>query len=188
MRGVFYGIEQRSPGRTDPMDPINRRRALAALAAAAAVAAVAGCDYVAQKKLIAGQHNEQDVRTLMGVPTLVWDLPGGGKEWDYVRAPRGIETLRVSIGPDGRYLGMTQLLTDANFRKAQPGMTGEQLTRLFSRPSEVHRFERRSEVVWTWRYLGDDGIKSNVHAHLDEATGRTRSYSRTDDPLERPGA
>jgi len=165
------------------MDLITRRRLLAALGAAA----FAGCDYVAQKKLIAGQHSEQDVRALMGVPTLVWDVAGGGKEWDYVRAPQGIETLRVSLGPDGRYLGMTQLLTDANFRQAQPGMTGEQLTRLFSRPTETHRFERRSEVVWTWRYRGEDGIKTNFHAHLDEATGRARGYSRTDDPQERPG-
>jgi len=170
------------------MDPIeSRRRALAVLLAGLALGA-AGCDYVAQRKLIAGQHTEHDVRQLMGVPTLVWDLPGGAKEWDYVRAPQGTETLRVSIGPDGRYQGMTQLLTDANFRNARPGMTGDELTRLFSRPNEVHRFERRSEVVWSWRYVGDDGVKTQFHAHLDAATGRARHYSRTDDPQERPGA
>jgi hypothetical protein len=160
-----------------------RRAALAALLAVT----LAGCDYIAQKKLVVGQHTEQDVRQLMGVPDLVWDRPGGGKEWDYVRGSVGVETLRVAFGPDGRYAGMTQLLTEANFRNARPGMTGEELTRLFSKPTEVQRFPRKREVVWSWRYAGDGEFKYHFNAHIDEATGRTTGYSRTDDPRG-PGA
>jgi hypothetical protein len=64
-----------------------RRTVLAAIALASA-AAIAGCDCVAQKKLISGQHSEHDVRALMGVPTMVWDRADGVKKWDYVRAAR----------------------------------------------------------------------------------------------------
>lgn len=167
------------------MTPFPRR---SLLAATAALALLSACDYVAQKKLIPGQHSEHDVRQLMGVPTMVWDTSGGGKEWDYVRAPQGIETLRVKIGPDGRYQGMTQLLTEANFRNAQPGMTSEELTRLFSKPSGQERYALKNELVLFWRYQGEDGVKYNFNAHLDAATGRARSYSRTDDAQQRPGA
>lgn len=167
------------------MTPVPRRRLILL---GASLALLSGCDYVAQRKLVPGQHSEHDVRQLMSVPTLVWDTPDGGREWDYVRAPQGIETLRVRIGPDGRYQGMSQLLTEANFRKAQAGMTGDELTRLFSRPSGTQRLARRNEVVWFWRYQGEDGVKYNFNAHIDEATGRAKGFSRTDDALERPGA
>lgn len=162
-----------------------RRRAVLA---AAALALFGGCDYVAQQKLISGQHSEHDVRALMGVPTLVWDRPDGSKEWDYVRAPQGIETLRVEIGPDGRYRGMTQLLTEENFRRARPGMSGDELTRMFSRPTQVERFPRKPEEVWSWRYEGDGRVKYRFNAHIDPSTGRATGFSRTDDPQERPGA
>lgn len=167
--------------------PVPNRRTVLASIAALAAASLAGCDYVAQKKLIEGQHSEHDVRTLMGVPTLVWDRPDGSREWDYVRAPQGVETLRVTIGSDGRYRGMTQLLTAANFAKAKPGMTGEELTRLYSRPTEVERFPLKPELVWSWRYQ-EDGFKWRFNAHFDPTTGRTTRYSRTEDPQQVPGA
>jgi outer membrane protein assembly factor BamE (lipoprotein component of BamABCDE complex) len=161
-----------------------RRLALGALAAVL----LAGCDYVAQQKLIAGQHTEHDVRRLMGVPTLVWDRPDGSRQWDYVRAPQGIETLRVTLDRDGRYQGMVNLLTESNFANARPGMTGDELTRLLSRPTEVERFPRRpQEEVWSWRYQVD-GRKQRFNAHLDTGTGRAVRFSTTDDPQQVPGA
>lgn len=164
----------------------SRRAAIAALAVLSA-AALAGCDYVAQKKLVAGQHTEHDVRALMGVPTLIWDRPGGGKDWDYVRAPQGIETIRVTIGPDGRYQGMVNLLTEANFANARPGMSGEELTRLLSRPTDVEKYPLKPEVVWSWRYE-QDGRRQRFNAHFDPATGRATRFSTTDDPQQVPGA
>jgi outer membrane protein assembly factor BamE (lipoprotein component of BamABCDE complex) len=167
--------------------PVPSRRAALAAFAALGAAALAGCDYVAQQKLVPGQHTEHDVRTLMGVPTLVWDRPGGGKQWDYVRAPQGVETIRVEIGPDGRYQGMANLLTEANFAKARPGMTGEELTRLLSKPTDVEKYPLKPEVVWSWRYQLD-GRKQRFNVHFDPATGRAARFSTTDDPQQVPGA
>jgi outer membrane protein assembly factor BamE (lipoprotein component of BamABCDE complex) len=167
--------------------PVPSRRAAIAALAALAAAVLAGCDYVAQKKLIAGQHTEHDVRALMGVPTLVWDRPDGGKEWDYVRAPQGIETIRVVIGPDGRYQSMANLLVEANFAKARPGMTGEELTRLLSRPTDVEKYPLKPEVVWSWRYQ-QDGRKQRFNVHFDPASGRAARFTTTDDAQQVPGA
>ncbi|RPH42541.1 MAG: hypothetical protein EHM87_16470 [Burkholderiales bacterium] len=166
-------------------DPI-RRTVLASMALAMA-GTLAGCDYVAQKKLIAGQHSEHDVRALMGVPTMVWDRADGAREWDYVRAPQGTETIRVTIGADGRYQGMENILTQANFAKARPGMTGEELTRLLSKPTQVEQFPLKPEVVWSWRWQ-DGGTKRRFNAHFDPATGRAARFTMTEDPQEVPGA
>ena len=166
-------------------DPV-RRTALTALAALAAALA-AGCDYVAQKKLVAGQHSEHDVRALMGVPTLVWDRPDGSKEWDYVRAPQGTETIRVRIGADGKYLGMANILVPDTFAQARPGMTGDELTRLLSKPTEVERYPLKPEEVWSWRWQ-DGTRKRRFNAHLDPVTGRAMRFTTTDDPQEHPGA
>jgi hypothetical protein len=167
--------------------PVSSRRAAIAALAALAAAVLAGCDYVAQKNLIAGQHTEHDVRALMGVPTLVWDRPDGGKEWDFVRAPQGIETIRVVIGPDGRYRSMANLLVESNFAKARPGMTGEELTRLLSRPTDVEKYPLKPEVVWSWRYQ-QDGRKQRFNVHFDPASGRAARFTTTDDPQQVPGA
>jgi hypothetical protein len=164
-----------------------RRRAGAALLLLGA-AGVGGCDYIAQRDLVAGRHTEADVRRLMGVPTLIWELADGSKEWDFVRGPQGIETLRVVIGPDGRYQGMTQLLTEQRFRQATPGMTRAELERMFSKPSEVAHLDPADEEVLSWRYEGDGGFRYLFNAHLDRATGRARRYSRMDDPATSPGA
>ncbi|MFM1989372.1 MAG: hypothetical protein RJA99_2329 [Pseudomonadota bacterium] len=163
-----------------------RRTALGALAALAAALA-AGCDYIAQKKLIPGQHSEHDVRSLMGVPTLVWDRPDGSKEWDYVRAPQGTETIRVRIAPDGRYQGMANILVPDTFAQARPGMTGDELTRLLSKPTDVERYPLKPEEVWSWRWQ-DGTRKMRFNAHMDPATGRATRFTTTDDPQQVPGA
>ncbi|HYF60405.1 MAG TPA: outer membrane protein assembly factor BamE [Burkholderiaceae bacterium] len=166
----------------------NRRSAIGlALAGLAAVlVGLAGCD--GERKLVAGQHTEHDVRQVMGVPTTIWDLPDGGREWDYVRAPHGWETVRVRIGADGRYQGMRNLLTDENFANAKPGMSLDELTRLFGKPTDSASYHLKpDEVVWSWRYRGLDGIKYRFNAYLDQASGRAKHFNRTDDPQERAG-
>lgn len=171
-----------------PCTPVPPRRAtLGALGALSALAVLGGCDYVAQKKLVAGQHTEHDVRALMGVATLVWDRPDGSKEWDYVRAPQGVETIRVRIDAQGRYQGMANILTEENFAKARPGMDGNELTRLLSKPTDIEKYPLKPEVVWSWRYL-DGQMKARFNAHFDPATGRVARFSKTEDPQERPGA
>ncbi|MCX7201923.1 MAG: hypothetical protein NTV17_06465 [Burkholderiales bacterium] len=164
-------------------------RATLALAGSAGLMALSACDQLAQSKLVAGQHTEQDVRSIMGAPTLVWEVQGGARQLDYVRGPQGFETWRVDISADGRYQGMKQLLTVANFKSlAQVGMTEAQLVRLFSRPAERQPYALKKEVWLIWRFEESGSVRRNFNAHFQDGIDRAVEFSFTDDKTMYPGA
>jgi hypothetical protein len=82
---------------------------------------------------------------------------------------------------------MENILTQAQFAKARPGMSGEALTRLLSRPTQVEQYPLKPEVVWSWRWQ-DGNSKRRFNAHFDPATGRATRFTFTEDPQEQPGA
>ena len=161
-------------------------RAAARLAATASVAAVAamfvaGCDYFAEKKLVVGQHTEQDVRQLMGVPDLVWEEENGAKKLEYPRGPMGTQTYFVHIGPDGRYLGMERALVESNFAKVKVGMSKDDVRRILGRQTETTSYTLSSEEVWSWRYEGDAQATMFFNAHFDQSSGRVKRITRIED-------
>ena len=157
------------------------RRQVMRMGLAALLGLVVGCDYVARKELAAGVSTRADVERLMGRPKMVWEEDGGRVFLEYPRAPAGHETLLVEIGPDGKYVGMRNLLTEDNFARVRAGMSRDEVRRLLGAPTEQLTFERRQEVVWSWRFMADQNrsMLFNVHFDLD---GRVRGTSRAPDP------
>jgi hypothetical protein len=157
-------------------------RLLATASVAAAVTvSVAGCDYFAEKKLVVGQHTEQDVRQLMGVPDLVWEEENGAKKLEYPRGPMGTQTYFVHIGPDGRYLGMERALVDSNFAKVKVGMSQDDVRRILGRQTETTPYALSGEEVWSWRYEGDAQATMFFNVHFDQATRRVKRITRIED-------
>jgi hypothetical protein len=157
-----------------------RRMAVAAAAAVLAVS-VAGCDYFAEKKLVVGQHTEEDVRKLMGKPDIVWEEENGARKLEYPRGPMGTQTYFVHIGPDGRYLGMERALVPANFAKVQVGMSQDDVRRILGRETERTPYELSKEEVWSWRYEGDAQATMFFNAHFDQASRRVKRITRIED-------
>lgn len=150
---------------------------------------LAACDQLAQNKLVAGQNTEQDVRQLMGAPTLVWEVQGGARQLDYVRGPQGFETWRVDISADGRYQGMKQLLTAPNFKSlARVGMSEAELVRVFSRPAERQPYALKNEVWLIWRFEEPGNVRRNFNAHFKDGIDQAVEFSFTDDKTMYPGA
>jgi hypothetical protein len=175
------------PDRVFPRRSLLRWAGLALTPFAGAM--LSACDNLAKSSLVAGQHTEQDVRKLMGTPTLVWDLQGGARQFDYVRGPQGFETWRVDISADGRYQGMKQLLTEAHFKQlARVGMTEAELVRVFSRPAERQPYALRNEVWLIWRYELPGSVRANFNAHFKVGIDRAVDFSFTDDKSMYPGA
>ena len=142
---------------------------------------LSGCDYFAEKKLVVGQHTEQDVRTLMGKPDMIWEEESGSRKLEYPRGPMGTQTYFVHIGPDGKYLGMERVLVEANFAKIKVGMSQDDARRILGKQTEVTPYALANEEVWSWRYEGDAQATMFFNAHFDPATGRIRRISRNED-------
>ncbi len=144
------------------------------------LAALFGCDHVAQTELKAGESTADDVRRLMGKPDMVWAENDGREFFDYPRAPAGVVTYRVEIGPDGKYRGMRNLLVDERFRQVNAGMTRDDIYQLLGRPTEKARFPLKNEEVWSWRHQADGQTSAFFNVHLDPE-GRVTGTSRSPD-------
>jgi len=160
----------------------SRRRAAGMLAGGClALFLIGGCDYFAEKKLVVGQHTEQDVRQLMGKPDMIWEEENGSRKLEYPRGPMGTQTYFVFIGPDGRYLGMGRVLVEANFNKIQVGMSTDDARRILGKQTEVTPYALAREEVWSWRYEGEAQKTMFFNAHFDQSTKRIKRITRIED-------
>lgn len=141
----------------------------------------AACDFIAQKDLTPGQSTEADVRRWMGQPEMIWEESDGSRTLEYPRGPMGKETYFVTVGADGRYRRIEQVLTEENFRKVQPGMTRDQVRQILGKPGEISRFKRQNEEVWGWRYLEATQRTMFFYAHFDQDTGLLKRTDQMQD-------
>ncbi|MDO4637147.1 MAG: outer membrane protein assembly factor BamE [Lautropia sp.] len=169
------GTEQRTPGRRGGVRGWGWALLLALMPLGA-------CDFVAQQKLAPGESTEADVRRWMGQPEMTWEESDGSRTLEYPRGPRGKETYFVTIGADGRYRSIRQVLTEENFQRLAPGMSRDAVRQVLGKPGEIERFSRQHEEVWSWRYLGTDTRTMFFNAYFDQDTGRLK---RTDSLQDR---
>ena len=142
---------------------------------------LAACDFIAEKKLKVGESTAEDVRKFMGKPEMIWEEKDGSQTLEYVRSPEGHQTYMVSIGADGKYKGMKNILVNDEFQKIKPGMTRDDVRRVLGKPTEVVTFKLKSEEVWSWRHIseGNRSEMFNVHFDLD---GKAKTTSKSMDP------
>lgn len=164
----------RWPGRSGGRLPV------AAMLVAAGLA-LGACDYVAEKKLVPGMHTEADVRTLMGVPDMIWEEENGAKKFEYPRGPVGKQTYFVYIAPDGKYKSMEKALNEENFAKLKPGMSRDDARRILGKQTEVTPYPLKNEEVWSWRYEEEGNRTMFFNAHFDPARGRIVRTTRNED-------
>jgi outer membrane protein assembly factor BamE (lipoprotein component of BamABCDE complex) len=156
-----------------------RRNTLTLLAGLAAF--MGGCDLIAQKELKVGESTVDDVKTLMGKPDMIWEEKDGSQVLEFSRAPAGHETYHVRISPDGKYLGMKNILTRENFARVVAGMTQDQVRQVLGRATETVEFKLKQQTVWSYRHMADPGRKQMFNVHFD-TEGKVVSTSTTDDP------
>ncbi|MCP5265015.1 MAG: outer membrane protein assembly factor BamE [Burkholderiaceae bacterium] len=156
------------------------KRVVGILACVAAFSGVVGCDWIAQRELRVGESTETEVRKMMGQPNQVWEEADGRRVLEFARGPAGQETYMVTIGADGRYTGMVNVLVDAYFDRVGAGMTRQALLRLLGKPTERVRLEAKNVDVWSWRHRSSDGRDEMFHVYFD-AQGRVARTARGPD-------
>lgn len=140
-----------------------------------------GCDYIAEKTLKPGVSTEKEVRELMGRPGIVWAEEDGTRILEYSRAPAGHETYMVTIGPDGLFRSMENVLTKARFEQIKPGMNRDQVRRMLGKASEIEFFTLSKEEVWSYKHIGEMSDSDMFNVHFD-MSGIVRKLSTTRDP------
>ena len=84
------------------------------------LALAAGCAGYSGAGLVPGQSLIEDVRAVMGEPTMVRNLPDGDQVLWYSKLPYGRESYAARIAPDGTLVSLEQRLTPENIAKLRP--------------------------------------------------------------------
>jgi outer membrane protein assembly factor BamE (lipoprotein component of BamABCDE complex) len=137
-------------------------------------------DALLLKGLTPGVSTLDDVRRQMGKPETERVFDDGSRRLEYPRGPQGLNTYMVDIGPNGRLVAITQVLTAENFAKIRIGMSEDEVRQLLGKPGQVAAFPLKKETVWSWKWL-EGGVTPeaffNVHFGPD---GRVVTTSRSD--------
>jgi hypothetical protein len=124
---------------------------MAAVAASAALLALSGCVGYSPNGLTPGV-GETAVRAQMGEPTDRHALPEGRTRLEFARGPAGRHTYMLDFDAAGRLQAWSQVLTEANFARVQPGWTAEQLRSELGRPTQEQVFPLGQVRVWSYRF------------------------------------
>ena len=137
-------------------------------------------DALLLKGLTPGVSTLDQVREQMGKPETERVFDDGSRRLEYPRGPQGLKTWMVDIGPNGRLVAITQVLTAENFAKIRIGMSEDEVRRLLGKPGQVAGYRLKKETVWSWKWL-EGGVTPeayfNVHFGPD---GRVTTTSRSD--------
>ncbi len=139
------------------------------------------CDYVAEKEMKVGEATQEEVMTRMGQPTHIWPEPDGGKTLEMSRQPEGTQTYQVKISPDGKYLGMRNVLVDSMFEQVKPGMTPEQVRRLIGPPALKQEFKLKKETAQSYRFAPSPGRTEMFDVYYD-LEGKVIRTGKSPDP------
>ncbi|MCB1933025.1 outer membrane protein assembly factor BamE [Accumulibacter sp.] len=135
----------------------------------------AACDADRLSKLKPGSSSGDEVRKLMGQPTLEWVDADGTRVWEYPRTPEGIVNYMLVIGPDNVLREVRQVLTEENFARVRPGMSSDEVRYMLGRPAHEVYFSLKQEKVWDWKTKVEPGMTwyFNVHFNNDGVVTRT---------------
>lgn len=127
-------------------------RVLALATAAFSLFALLGCDPQRIRELQPGVATEADVRDRFGAPDNIWDEADGARTFEYNRQPAGQVNYMITLGADGRLVGVRQVLTAENFAHIKPGMDMAQVRRSLGKPAKVTTYRLSGETHHDWRF------------------------------------
>jgi outer membrane protein assembly factor BamE (lipoprotein component of BamABCDE complex) len=137
-------------------------------------------DVLLLKNLTPGVTTEAQIRDQMGKPETERSFTDGSKRFEYPRGPEGLNTYFVDIGPDGRLVSVTQVLTAANFARVRIGMSEDEVRRLLGKPGQIAVYPLKPETVWSWKWR-EGGVTQEAYfnVHFD-ANHSVYTMSRSD--------
>jgi outer membrane protein assembly factor BamE (lipoprotein component of BamABCDE complex) len=155
------------------------KRILAGLLSGLMTVSLPACDGINLNKLKPGVSTLDDVRAIMGPPTMEWTDADGTQTWEYARTPNGIVNYMIDFDRGKILLEVRQVLSEANFARVSPGMTREEVRRLLGRPAHEEYFALKKEFVWDWKTRTEGGYHYFFDVYFDESGHVTRTGQHT---------
>ena len=137
-----------------------------------AMLVLAGCDRVASGELQPGQSTVADMKQKMGEPANVYK-EGDKEVWEYPLGPEGVRTYMMTVNAQGTLERIDQVLTEANFKRIQPGMTITEVRRILGRNSKEQRFGATPNEL-THKYKFNNGSEDQYFDVTYNADGRVK--------------
>ncbi|MBL8309834.1 MAG: hypothetical protein JNL19_05375 [Burkholderiales bacterium] len=151
-----------------------------------ALSALVGCDRVATGELQPGQSTVADMKLKMGEPAAVY-REGDREVWEYPLGPEGVRTYMMTVNAQGTLERIDQVLTEANFKRIQPGMTITEVRRILGRNSKEQRYGMTPGEL-THKYKFNNGSEDQYFDVTYTADGRVKETGYDTFSLQRGSA
>lgn len=127
-----------------------------------------------------GEDRLENVVHALGQPAMRWQNADGSERLAFPRGPMGFQTYMVSMGADGKFQQIENVLDEKYFARIRPGMSEEEVLHILgpSYPNWTVYFERRDELVWEWRYCDTWNEAARFNVLFDNTKGTVRSTLR----------
>jgi outer membrane protein assembly factor BamE (lipoprotein component of BamABCDE complex) len=156
---------------------------ITAAATAIVAAALPACDYVNMQEMKPGITTQAEVRARMGEPGFVHWNDDGTATWEYARQPSGTNCYMISFGSNQVITKIEQVLNNANYAKVRPGMSKDDIRRLFGAPGTKQVFNNLREEIWEWRIEGMPPMDETYFmVHFDTDNGGVKKTSQRVQP------
>ena len=138
---------------------------------------ISACAGYSGANLKPGVTTEAEVQQVMGVPAMLWELPGGGRQLAYPRGPAGFDTFMVYTDGTGKLVKIVGVLNMESFARIQEGMTQAEVLQLIGppQPDWTAYFKARDELVWEWRYCDSWREAARFDVLFDGTTKKVRT-------------
>jgi len=151
-----------------------------------AMLALVGCDRVATGELRAGQSTVADMKLKMGEPANVYK-EGDKEVWEYPLGPEGVRTYMMTVNAQGTLEKIDQVLTEANFKRIQSGMTITEVRRILGRNSKEQRYGATPNEL-THKYKFNNGTEDQYFDVTYNAEGRVKEVGYDQFSLQKGSA
>lgn len=139
-----------------------------------------GCTTYSGYKLRPGVDTLESVLNSMGNPAMRWQNEDGSESLAFTRGPMGYHTFMVNIGADHKLQKIENVLEEKYFARIIPGMNKEEVVRIIgpSYPNWTDYFERRDELVMSWRFCDEWNETTRFNVLFDNSKGTVRRTIR----------
>jgi len=102
-----------------------------------------------------GRSTMQDVRSRVGMPSVIKFNTEGEEMWEFNNNPTGFHAYQIVFRDDNVVKSARRFRVDSDRRQIVPGMTSKELVGIMGEPSLIYFVRGRLHWEWRLHYFGD---------------------------------